>query len=201
MQIQWTGLSSFRIQTQQAVIITDPFADNTGLTMPKLKADIVLLSDATNSLSNNVKRLTGDFRLIEGAGEYEIKQTFIYGIPATHTIYLMEDEGITVAFLGALDSGLTNDQLEKLEGVDILLLPVSSLDKDLRTTIVSQLEPRVIIPYLYDQPHLKNKLENVEIFLKEIGAKNPATQEKYVIKKKDLPQEETTVVLLSPSQA
>lgn len=201
MQIQWTGLSSFRIQTQQAVIITDPFADNTGLTMPKLKADIVMLSDKTNPLSNNVKRLAGDFRLIEGAGEYEIKQTFIYGIPATHTIYLMEDEGITVAFLGALDSGLTNDQLEKLEGVDILLLPVSSLDKDLRTTIVSQLEPRVIIPYLYDQPHLKNKLENVEIFLKEIGAKNPTTQEKYVTKKKDLPQEETTVVLLSPSQA
>lgn len=200
MQIQWTGLASFRIQTQHAVIITDPFADSTGLTMPKLKADIVLTSDTTNTLSNNIKRLAGDFIVIDGAGEYEIKQTFIYGIPASHTIYLIEDEGITIAFLGPLDSGLTNDQLEKLEGVDILLLPVGTLNKELRTTLVSQLEPRIVIPYLYDQPNLKQKLEGVEVLLKELGTKNPTAQEKYVIKKKDLPQEETTVVLLSPSQ-
>lgn len=201
MQIQWTGLGSFRIQTQQAVIVTDPFADNYGMTMPKLKADIVVVSDPKNTLTNNTKRLSGDFMVIDGPGEYEIKQAFIYGIAASHTMYLIEDEGMTVAFLGPLDSGLTDDQLEKLEGADILLLPVGTLNKEQRTVIVSQVEPRVIIPYLYKQPNVKLELDTLDIFLKELGAKPSAAQEKYVVKPKDLPQGETDVIILSSSQA
>lgn len=200
MQIQWTGLGSFRIQTSHSVIITDPFADTTGLIMPKLKADIVLVSDPKSELCNNTKRLTGEYFLISGAGEYEVQQTFIYGIPASHTIYLLEDDGITVAFLGPLDTSLTEEQLEKFEGVDILLLPVGTLSKEQRTMIISQLEPRVIIPYLFKQPKVKRELDALEVFLKEFGAKAIEPQEKYVIKEKDLPQEDTTVVVLQATQ-
>lgn len=201
MQIQWTGLGSFRIQTQQAVIVTDPFSDTVGLTMPKLKADIVVVSDPTNAMANNTKRLSGDFVLIDSPGEYEIKQAFIYGIAAGSAVYMIEDEGMSVAFLGAIDSGLTDDHLEKLEGIDILLLPVGTLSKEQRTVIVSQLEPRVVIPYLYKQPKLKMDLENLDVFLKELGVKNSTPQEKYVIKKKDLPQDDMAVVILTPTQA
>jgi len=201
MQIQWTGLGSFRIQTSHSVVITDPFADTTGLAMPKLKADIVLVSNPKSDLCNNVKRLTGEYFLISGAGEYEVKQTFVYGIPANHTIYLLEDEGIKVAFLGPLDTSLTDEQLEKLEGVDILLLPVGTLSKEQRTVLISQLEPRVIIPYLFKQPKVKQDLEGVEVFLKEFGVKSVEPQEKYSIKEKDLPQEDTTVVILQATQA
>lgn len=200
MQIQWTGLGSFRIQTSHSVIVTDPFADSTGLTMPKLKADIVLVSDPANELSNNTKRLSGEGFTIDSPGEYEIKQTFIYGVPASNTCYLIEDDGISVAFLGALDTSLTNEQLAKLEGADILLLPVGSLDKEQRTVIVSQLEPRVIIPYLFEQKGTKKKFEPVETFLKEYGSKAVEPVEKYSIKEKDLPQDDTLVVVLSPTQ-
>ena len=201
MQIQWTGLGSFRIQTSHSVIVTDPFADNTGLTMPKLKADLVLVTDLKNDLANNTKRLSGDAFTIAGPGEYEVKQTFIYGVPSSSTLYLIEDDGISVAFLGALDTSLTNEQLEKLEGVDILLLPVGTLNQEQRTVLVSQLEPRVIIPYLFKQPGVKRSLEPVETFLKEVAAKGVTVQDKYVIKEKDLPQEDTAVILLSPTQA
>lgn len=201
MQIQWAGLASFRIQTSHAVIVTDPFSDTTGLIMPKLKADIVLVSDTHNTLCNNVKRLSGEGKIIAGPGEYEIKNTFVYGVPATNTLYLIEDDNISIAFLGTLDNGLTDDQLEKLEGADILLLPVGTLSKEQRAIVVSQLEPRVIIPYLFKQPKVKQSLEPVETFLKEMGVKKADPIEKYVIKDKDLPQEDTQVVLLSPTQA
>lgn len=201
MQIQWSGLASFRIQTSHAVIVTDPFSDSTGLIMPKLKADIVLVSDTENPLCNNVKRLSGDGQVINGPGEYEIQNTFIYGVPAANTLYLIEDDNISLAFLGALDNGLTNEQLEKLEGADIVLLPIGTLSKEQRAMVVSQLEPRVIIPYLFKQPKVKQALEPVETFLKELGVKATAPLEKYVIKDKDLPQEDTAVVILSASQA
>lgn len=199
MQIQWTGLSSFRIETKNSVIITDPFDDSLGVVMPKLKADIVLVSDKTNKIANNIKRLMGDFRLIDLPGEYEIKQSFVYGVAAPNTLFTIEDEGMSLAFLGALDTGLTNEQLEAIEGVDILLLPVGTLSKEQRTTLTSQVEPRIVIPYLYKQPKVKLALEPLETFLKEFGVKTVSPQEKYTIKKKDLPQAETTVIVLQPS--
>lgn len=197
MQIQWAGLGSFRIQTSHAVIVTDPFSDSSGLVMPKLKADIILVSDPANSLCNNTKRLSGDGMEIMSPGEYEIKETFIYGVPAANTLYLIEDDNMSIAFLGALDSGLTNEQLEKLEGADILLLPVGTLSKEQRAVVVSQLEPRVIIPYLFKQPKVKKDLEPLETFLKEMGVKKAEPIEKYSVKDKDLPQEDTQVIVLS----
>jgi L-ascorbate metabolism protein UlaG (beta-lactamase superfamily) len=201
MQIQWTGLGSFRIQTSHSVVVTDPFADSVGVTMPKLKADITLVSDLNNDLCNNTKRLSGDGMTITGPGEYEIKETFIYGIPANNTLFVIEDDGVSVAFLGALDSGLTNEQLEKLEGVDILLLPVGTLSKEQRSVVVSQVEPRVIIPYLFKQPKVKKDLEPLETYLKEFGVKNVDPIEKFTVKEKDLPQDDAITVILTPTQA
>lgn len=201
MQIQWTGLGSFRIETKNSVIITDPFDDSVGLTMPKLKADIVLISAKDNKLANNVKRLSGDFMLIDSPGEYEIKQSFVYGVAAPNTLYTIEDEGMSLGFLGPLDTGLTDEQLETIEGVDILLLPVGTLSKEQRTVLTSQIEPRVVIPYLFKQPKVKLDLEPLETFLKEFGVKTTQPQDKLTIKKKDLPQEETTVIVLEPSHA
>ncbi len=199
MQIQWLGLSCFRIQTKNSVVITDPYSDSTGLTMPKLKADITLVSDTTNKAANNIKRLSGDPFLIDGPGEYEVQGTFIYGIPMKNTIYLIEDEGIKLVFLGHLDKALTDKELAKMEGADILLLPVGSLSKEFRTINISQIEPRVIIPYLYKQPKIKLKLDGVDVFLKEMGVKEAQPLDKYTIKAKDLPQDKTIVTILNPS--
>lgn len=200
MQIQWLGLGSFRIQTKNSVIITDPYSDATGLTMPKLKADIVIVSDQDNIAANNIKRLSGEYFLISGPGEYEVRETFVYGIPTEHTIYLIEDEGIKVAFLGHLDSELKDEHLQLIEGADVLLLPIDTLPKDKRTIIISQIEPRVIIPYLFKQPKVKQELEDLSNFLKEMGIKDIKAEDKFTTKGKDLPQEETQTVVLKPSQ-
>lgn len=197
MQIQWLGLAALRIQTKNSVLITDPFADSVGIPMPKLKADLVIVSDSTSSLANNTQRISGDWFLVNEPGEYEVNETFIYGIPVgSTTIYLIEDEGVTAAFLGKLDVGLTDEQLERIEGADILFLPIGSLNKEQRTTLISQIEPRIIIPYLYKQPKIKMDLEPLDVFLKEMGIKSTDAQDKLIIKAKDLPQDETKVVLL-----
>lgn len=197
MQIQWLGLAALRIQTKNSVLITDPFSDSVGIPMPKLKADLLLVSDSKSELANNTQRISGEWFLVDEPGEYEVNETFIYGIPVgSTTIYLIEDEGVTAAFLGKLDVGLTDEQLERIEGADILFLPVGSLNKEQRTTLISQIEPRIIIPYLFKQPKVKTDLEPLDGFLKEMGIKSAEAQEKLTIKAKDLPQDETKVVLL-----
>ncbi len=197
MQIQWLGLGSFRIQTKNSVIVTDPYSDNSGLKMPKNKADLVLVSDAENELANNISRLSGDSFVIDGPGEYEVGGTFVYGIPATNTVYLIEDEGLRVVFLGGLTTSLTDKQLELIEGSHILLLPVGTLSKEVRTVLISQIEPRVIIPYMYKQPKLKVQLDDLSVFLKEMGIKKATPEKKYTIKANQLPAEETNVVVLA----
>ncbi|MFA6027512.1 MAG: MBL fold metallo-hydrolase [Patescibacteria group bacterium] len=205
MHINWLGLSCFKIQTKGNTIITDPYGDKTGLTMPKQKADVVLLSDPKNDNVNNTKRLIGDNFLIDGPGEYELKEDYIYGLKAGETdqtgnfIFRIESEEISLGFLGVLNHSLTDAQLETMEGVDVLFLPVSSLTSERRTKIISQIEPRIVIPMYHHIPKLKLKLENVEKFAKEMGIKNIEAQDKLILKKKDLPQEETKVIFLKNS--
>jgi hypothetical protein len=50
----------------------------------------------------------------------------------------------------------------------------------------------------YHLPKLKIKLDGVDKFLKEMGKKSIEPQPKLLIKKKDLPAEETNIVVLKP---
>ena len=205
MHINWLGFSSFKIQNKENIIITDPYADKIGLKMPKLKGDIVVLSDPKNDDINNSPRISGDPFLIDKAGEYELKQTFIYGIRAgdkdqSHSmVYSIATNDLSVGFLGLLNHSLTDEQLKVLEGVDVLLLPVTSLTSERRTKIISQIEPRIIIPMYYKTPKVKPKLEGIEKFSKEMGIKKIDYQDKVILKAKDLPQDQNNVIFLKPT--
>lgn len=61
--------------------------------------------------------------------------------------------------------------------------------------VVSQIEPRIVIPMHYKTPGLKIDLKAVDEFIKELGLK-PTYEEKLKISKKDLPAEEMELVIL-----
>ena len=217
MNIFWHGQSCFQIivsQTkgEQAKIVIDPFSEEIGLKVPKLEAEILLISH-NHQDHNNVKAVAGSPFLIEGPGEYEIKEIFIQGIPAFHdeeggkqrgenTIYAIEAEGMRLCHLGDLgEIELSPEQLEKIGDIDILLIPVGgvyTIDAKIAAKIISQIEPRIVIPMHYYIPKLKIKLDGVDKFLREMGKKSLEPQPKLLIKKKDLPQDGTKIVVLEP---
>lgn len=205
MTITWLGMSCFKIQTKNATLIIDPYSDKCGLKMAKNKVDIALVTNVNNDCANNTPRLIGDNFLIDGPGEYEKNQVFIQGLTAgakeqaQDTIYYIEAEEISLGHLGALNHALSNAQLETMEGVDILFLPLTSLDAEKRSKIISQIEPRVIIPMEYKIPKTKPKLETVDKFLKEMGVKEKKAEDKYKVVKKELPADETKVIVLNPN--
>lgn len=215
MTITWLGQSCFKIQSNDVTLVTDPYNSEIGFKLPRLTADIVTVSHDHYD-HNNVAGVSGTEGapfLITSAGEFEIKGVFIYGIPFWHDksegkerganiVYRFEAEGISVAHLGDLGHTLSEEQVAQLDGVDILLIPAGgkwTIGAKEASEIVSEIEPRVVIPMHYKIPGLKVDVEPVEKFLKELGASKAEKMAKLKISKKDLPQEETKVILLEKS--
>lgn len=207
MELTWYGMSCFRIsERKQATIVTDPYDGGLGLPPLKLRADVVTVSHDANG-HNNVKGVQGWQYDLTGPGEYEIGGVFITGIAAAddarqtpNVIYLFDYEGITVAHLGDMQKVPSQTQIEALELVNILLVPVgggNSLNAAQASELVSMLEPNIVIPMHYHIPKLKVKLEGVDRFLKEMGVTDPKEESSLRISSTNLP-EETETVLLTP---
>jgi L-ascorbate metabolism protein UlaG (beta-lactamase superfamily) len=213
MIITWQGHSCFKIQdkigSDGVTLVTDPFDKETGLKVPNFEADIVTVSHDHHD-HNNVAALRGKPFIVNCAGEYDFKNILIEGIDSFHDdkkgaerganiMYRIEIDDISVAHLGDLGDILDNGQLEKLVGTDILLIPVGgiyTLDAKKAVEVISQIEPRIIIPMHYKTDDLKIDLESIDKFIKEIGL-TPTYEEKLKISKKDLPQEDMELVILS----
>jgi len=185
------------------------------LILTKFGADIVLIShdhkDHSNINAVKGTNLSPEPFVISGPGEYEIKGVMIYGIPAFHddkqgedrgeiTMFLIETEGVWLAHLSDLgQKSLENGQLEQLQSVDVLMIPVGgtfTIDAKEASKIISQVEPRVIIPMHYNLPGLKLDLDSVDKFIKEEGINPEEVEGKLKITKKDLPNEDTKLFIL-----
>ncbi|RLC39242.1 MBL fold metallo-hydrolase [Candidatus Falkowbacteria bacterium] len=211
MIITWIGHSCFKIQNKTGpdgiTVVTDPFDKKIGLKPPSFEADIVTVSHGHDD-HNNIKALRGKPFIITSAGEYDTKGVSIQGIESFHDekggkerglniIYRIEVDDISIAHLGDIGHILDNKQLDVLAGTDILLIPVGgkyTIDAKKAAEIVSQIEPRIVIPMHYKVPGLKIDIDGVDKFIKEIGLK-PTEEEKLKITKKDLPQEDMELVV------
>ena len=191
---------------------TDPFSNSTGRKLPKIIADIVLSSKADEYHGNvsGVLKRGDDIMVISGAGEYEVKDVLIYGIEAKNSsdggkkqdinsiIYKVQMDGLNIVFLGDIGFALEEDQLNSLGSTDILMVSVGGaryLSPKKAAELVSKIEPRVVIPMCYKSPSIKEGLASVNDFCKELGASAKETVTKYKITKKDLPAEQTQVVV------
>lgn len=217
MQIIWHGQSCFQIiasrgKNNQISIVIDPFSEELGLRVPKLEADILLFSQRHFD-RNNLRAVSGNPFLIEGPGEYEIKNIFVQGIHSWHdssqgkvrgenTIYTIEAEEMRLCHLGDFGQNeLTEEQLEKIGEIDILMIPIGgvwTISGKEAPKIMAQIEPKITIPMHYNIPKLKEKLDGLDKFLKPVGIKSIEPINKLTIKKKDIPTEEAKIIVLKP---
>ena len=110
----------------------------------------------------------------------------------------MEVDEVSVCHLGDLGHVLTAQQVEELENVDVLLLPVggvSTIDAPMAAEVVRQIEPKVVVPMHYKTEALNWELESVDRFLKEMGIKEIDPRPKLSFTKSSLPAS-TQVFLL-----
>lgn len=208
MEITRLGHSCFKIRGKQCSLLIDPFdPETTGLKMPKVEnIDAVLIThdhrdhSAIPEIKNedNTKPV-----IIKGPGEYEIKGAQIIGVSSFHddkngaergknTIYQMEMEGLTLVHFGDLGQKLTLEQIEQLNTVEILMIPVGgilTIDASVAAETIAQLEPSIVLPM-----HYGGELEPVDKFLKTLG-KEAQRLPKLVITKEKLPIEMQVIIL------
>ena len=203
MIITYLGLQAFKIQPKSSddgIVVINPFDQKIGLKMTKIESNILLLSDK-NSPNNSVDKINNNTFLISSAGEYDIKNVGIQGIDAysannsKNIIYKINVENISIVHLGTLTKKLEAKHLEEINKVDILIVPISNIEGKV-TEIINQIEPRMIIPMSYKTPGLDVELEDINKFIKDIGL-TPTYEDKLKIFKKDLPQDETELVVLN----
>jgi L-ascorbate metabolism protein UlaG (beta-lactamase superfamily) len=212
MEIDWFGHACFRLRGREGTVITDPYSKEIGLSFPRPRGDIVTISHAHpgHSSANGVK---GDPKVIDGPGEYEIKNIFVTGVPTAHdkkggkdrgtnTVYVFDIDGLTICHLGDLGHVPTQPQAEAFGNVNVLLVPVggvSTIGAADAAEIVAMLEPQIVIPMHFQHPDLKFKLDAATKFFREMGIKALAEVPSFKVTKDSLP-ESTQVVLLEAKQ-
>jgi len=209
MEIIHLGHASFKIKGKTTSLLTDPFSPSmTGLKFPKVEADIVTISH-NHEDHNQASLVGGNPQVFSGPGEYETKGVKILGVATFHdssagsergknTVYQIKMDGLTLIHLGDLGHPLTAEEVEALNGVDILMVPVGgiyTLDGKGAAQVVAQLEPKIVIPMHYGAPGLRFNLDSVDKFLKEMGKEMVTPQPKLVISKDKLPEEMGIVIL------
>ncbi|MDP3697201.1 MAG: MBL fold metallo-hydrolase [Candidatus Taylorbacteria bacterium] len=208
MNISWFGQSCFRIEAKEGSILIDPFSKEIGLRSPKIKDNIVLVSHHHYD-HDNIGEANPEAFLIDGPGEYEKQGISIRGIQSFHdksggkerglnTMYVIKVEDVTICHMGDFGQDKFEEhQLEEIGDVDILMIPVGgvyTINYKEAVNIISQIEPKIVIPMHYKIKDLKVDIEGPDKFLKEIGL-TPEKTDKLKIAKKTLPVEEMKLIL------
>lgn len=183
-------------------VLIEPPSKESGLAYPRLKSDILIFlkSRQTEKQFGDDKE-NGRTFVVDSPGEYEIKGANISGIGnGLNTIYNVEIEGIKIAHLGFLNKEMDNEKLSALGDPDVILIPVGGLkdeilDAQKAMAVINQIEPKIVIPMLYDVKGLKIKRAPLSEFIKESESKDLPVP-KFSFKKKDLVEEETKIVIL-----
>ncbi len=213
MEILWYGHACFRLKDRNVAVVTDPYDRSLGLVLPRPKADIVTVSHPTPH-HNYVAGVKGDFKVIDGPGEYEIGGVFVTGIDLTspttsnktpsaeakNNVFVIYMDNIAVCHLGDLKHVPSQSQVEDMGSIDVLMVPVggfNALNAAQAAEVISLIEPYVVIPMHYRLPDLQVKLDPVDKFLKEMGITKPEIVANLKLTKAGLP-EETQVVLMEP---
>ena len=161
MIVTYHSEESFKISQGDLSLAVNP--------QSKVSADVTLFTTGRSETSDK-----SGF-VIDGPGEYEIKDIFIKGF--LDKTFLINFEDIKLCFLGR------EANQEDIEDVDILFVR-----PDAYKAAVA-LEPKVMIPMNYDNASLTK-------FLKEGGEEKVAPIDKFVVKKKDLEGKKSEILVL-----
>ncbi|HZZ98744.1 MAG TPA: MBL fold metallo-hydrolase [Candidatus Saccharimonadia bacterium] len=218
LQINYLGQSCFSLKGKEGIVITDPFDSKIGLNMPKVSADLVTVSHQHPD-HNAISRVAPTVRrdkpfIVDAPGEYEVAGISVFGYPTFHDdkkgaergpniMYAIHLDGLVVVHLGDLGHALDDKTLEKLEKVDVLLVPVGgkfTIDAKTAVEVIRDIEPSYVIPMHYKteqhQDPMFADMGTVEDFMKAYGVTKEAVGS-FSISAASLPEETELVVMKS----
>lgn len=215
--IQYLGHACFRVRGRDGIVLCDPFDRSIGLDLGRPTAHIVTVSHGHPDHNNvaAVRPVRERVFVVDGPGEYEIGGVLITGVRTYHdknkgtergfnTVYVIHMDDVSFCHLGDLGHELSQRQIEEIGNVDVLFVPVGggeTIGPAEATNVISQLEPRIVIPMHYATPQLSFEYELIplEKFMHELGLKDATPTDKFTVTPSNLPgeAEETRIIVMS----
>ncbi len=211
MDIIWHGHSCFTLKGQDAKIISDPYS-GLGISLPSFKADVVSYGDILAEKEGE-RLVVEDAKVLDWPGEFEVSGVDIEAFSAKEhakeggvqgaevIIFVFMLDGIKICHLSGLSHELSDELLDHIGDIDVLLVPVGGnivLDGRKAYSVVESIEPRVVIPMYFSDGSTNLEIKGCEEFLKVIGRTEMEAKEKVSLSKKSLPDGVMEFVKLIP---
>jgi hypothetical protein len=206
MENEFHGANCFSIVSKKANVVIDDNLAELGAKSVIKPGDIAIFTGAHKTLDNEVRLL------IDRPGEYEVANISIQGIPArahmdeedkrSATIYKIIVDDIRIAVTGHIYPELTDDELEQIGTIDVLLIPVGgsgyTLDATGALKIIRKIEPKIVVPSHYADSKLKFEVpqQDLDGAIKDLAMEPKERIAKLKLKTADLTGEGTQLVVL-----
>jgi L-ascorbate metabolism protein UlaG (beta-lactamase superfamily) len=208
MDLQFYGADCFSVSHKGARIIIDDNLAELGAKSVAKPDDVALFTGPHEG--DVAARMSFD-----GPGEYEVSDISVIGIAAR--AHMDEDNGklnatmfklvagdLSILVTGHIYPQLSDDQLEEIGLVDLLIVPVGgngyTVDPAGAMKLIKAIEPKLVIPAHYADKTLKYPVpqQSLADALKELTFETKETTSKLKLKRADL-GEATQLVILEKS--
>lgn len=210
MEIRWLGHSCFLITNQRGInILTDPFDGTLGYQMTKEKINIITISHEHYD-HNNTMGIKGKPVVLKGPVNRDTHKMIFKGIASYHdsvfgeyrgenTIFVIKADEMVLCHLGDLGHLLDSVQLEEINQVDILFIPIGgyyTINHIQADQVIKQIKPKIVIPMHYKTDAIKWSIDPVSVFLDKKQNVKIITEKTLSIDYQSLP-EKTTIYILN----
>lgn len=181
-EIEYKGGNAVIITTKKSKLVIDPKISLIGLKDLPVKDIIELATEERFAINDNDATL-----VIDSPGEYGIGGFDVKGIaaqrhldseaePFASTMYRIDIDDTNIGVIGNIYSKLSDEQLEELGILDILIIPVGgngyTLDSVDAAKLVRKIDPKIVMPIHYADDSLKYEVpqDDIKAFITELGA-------------------------------
>lgn len=205
MELQYYGGNCVRISSKKASIVIDDNLESLGAKSVTKPGDISLFTGTHQDPKVETKIV------IDRPGEYEVSDVSIQGIAAqahidekgTHnaTIYRLVVDDIRIAVVGHVYPELNGTQLEDINTVDVLIIPVGgngyTIDPIGALKLIKDIDPKLVIPTHYADKGLKYEVpqQSLEEAIKGLSMESHEAVAKLKVKPAELLDTTQLVVL------
>jgi L-ascorbate metabolism protein UlaG (beta-lactamase superfamily) len=181
MKIDWLGHSCFKVTLKNGVVILfDPFDSTIGYAQQEVEPDIVVISHDHRDHSD-LSHIKGDYTMVDTAGVHKIGDVTLTGIKTWHDhcdgaqrgeslAFLLSVNGLRLCHMGDVGCVPSDDVLEQLKGVELLLIPVGgnyTVDAKEAMVIIDAITPNIIIPMHFKTPECNLEIAPLYDFLEQ----------------------------------
>ncbi len=179
MQLTWYGHSCFLLTSESGYsILTDPCDQDTGYELHDLVCDAVTISHEHRD-HNCLAIVAGTPTILRTPGDHLAGEIPVTGFNSYHDdasgahrgeniVFLYQIDGLKVLHLGDLGHMLSDETIETIGDVDILLAPIGgvyTINAAIATELSDRLHAKVLIPMHYKTPALHFNIEGLEPLL------------------------------------